>query len=515
MAINKISVILIKANTAIEDIIKDGCTSEQLGAGTFYYKPSFQRPPKWVNSFFNNTLQNEARLRTSSVQGALLVNRDYEGITRCFVICFGYGRNIINPNAIEERFGLITTLNSVDAENLRSIDINSLEAIPKTNRIQSSKLSGIPNFNIDIEKDLLKAVTGKCTIEPLGKNISGADPLCISTHVDIDSIGDVLDIAYRQYKRETYKEHFDWIDHIAVIKSSEIINQLDAILLEKLNALELDKIWMAVPDVVDWDVIHELKLNSRGSACDDIDIQSVLTDVYGNTINNIGQLKSKYVKAYNADGSEISKWTYHKCLYAEIELANEQYIINNGKWYRINTDFVQMINDFYASATISDIQLPNYSHSNEGEYNEAAVNTSEMFLCMDKKLISTGVSQNNIEFCDIYTSEKQMIHIKRYGGSSVLSHLFNQGLVSANLFITKQFRVKLNQKLEERWIVPTDAKIKVDEYEVIFGIINKINEERPSIPFFSKITFKNIASTLSNYGYKVSLKRILDVTQNV
>lgn len=58
--------------------------------------------------------------------------------------------------------------------------------------------------------------------------------------------------------------------------------------------------------------------------CDDIDIQSVLTDVYGNTINNIGQLKSKYVKAYNADGSEISKWTYHKCLYAEIELANEQ-----------------------------------------------------------------------------------------------------------------------------------------------------------------------------------------------
>lgn len=62
------------------------------------------------------------------------------------------------------------------------------------------------------------------------------------------------------------KSILDWIDHIAVIKSSEIINQLDAILLEKLNALELDKIWMAVPDVVDWDVIHELKLNSRGSA---------------------------------------------------------------------------------------------------------------------------------------------------------------------------------------------------------------------------------------------------------
>lgn len=70
-----------------------GALLSNLELAPFDYKPSFQRPPKWVNSFFNNTLQNEARLRTSSVQGALLVNRDYEGITRCFVICFGYGRN--------------------------------------------------------------------------------------------------------------------------------------------------------------------------------------------------------------------------------------------------------------------------------------------------------------------------------------------------------------------------------------------------------------------------------------
>lgn len=72
------------------------------------------------------------------------------------------------------------------------------------------------------------------------------------------------------------------------------------------------------------------------------------------------------------------------------------------------------------------------------------------FCAVDKKLISTGVSQNNIEFCDIYTSEKQMIHIKRYGGSSVLSHLFNQGLVSANLFITKQFESKIKPKIRRK-----------------------------------------------------------------
>lgn len=310
-------------------------------------------------------------------------------------------------------------------------------------------------------------------------------------------------------------KQFGWIDHIAIIKSPETTDSLNTILLEKLNNNDLDKIWMAVPDVIDWDVIHELKLTSRGDACDDIDIHTVLSEVYENQIGSIAELKNKYAKAYNADGSEIHKWAYYKCLYAEIELSNEQYIINNGKWYRINTDFVGAINDFYNNATISDIELLEYSHSNEGEYNEAATNASREFISMDRKLISTGIARNEIEFCDIYTRQKQIIHIKRYGGSSVLSHLFNQGLVSANLFLTSPFRIELNSKLEADWRVSVNARIDANDYEIIFGIISKYNDERPSIPFFSKITFKNIASTLNNYGYKVSLKRILDTTQNV
>src|SRR2546425_6910223 len=37
-------------------------------------------------------------------------------------------------------------------------------------------------------------------------------------------------------------------------------------------------------------------------------------------------------------------------------------------------------------------------------------------------LFRSGYSR--VEFCDLYTDSQDIIHIKRYGGSSVLSHLF-------------------------------------------------------------------------------------------
>jgi uncharacterized protein (TIGR04141 family) len=39
-----------------------------------------------------------------------------------------------------------------------------------------------------------------------------------------------------------------------------------------------------------------------------------------------------------------------------------------------------------------------------------------------------------IEFCDLYSAAKQIIHVQRYGASSTLSHLFSKGLVSGTLF---------------------------------------------------------------------------------
>lgn len=55
------------------------------------------------------------------------------------------------------------------------------------------------------------------------------------------------------------------------------------------------------------------------------------------------------------------------------------------------------------------------------------------FLLMDRRLISYGGGRSRIEFCDVLTDDGKRIHIKRYSGSATMSHLFNQGLVSASM----------------------------------------------------------------------------------
>ena len=103
-----------------------------------------------------------------------------------------------------------------------------------------------------------------------------------------------------------------------------------------------------------------------------------------------------------------------------------------------------------------------------------------------------------------------MIHVKKYGGSQVIGHLFNQGLVSARMLFDQSFRTEVNNRLPDGWDVPMDG-FTPRHYEVVYGIISKKRDERPHIPFFSKVVFHDIYHTLTGFGYGVSLKAIYNV----
>lgn len=147
-------------------------------------------------------------------------------------------------------------------------------------------------------------------------------------------------------------------------------------------------------------------------------------------------------------------------------------------------------------------------HGRMNIYNqEVCKSNPQRYFLMDRKTIRMGGTP--IEFCDIYTSDRQFVHVKKYSGSSVLSHLFFQGAVSAENFFNKEYREKVNEKLEDGFKVPTE-RITSSDYEVVFAIAkdNLQEGERPEIPFFSKVSFRSVVSRLRNFGYKVTLKGI-------
>src|SRR5690606_19414169 len=123
--------------------------------------------------------------------------------------------------------------------------------------------------------------------------------------------------------------------------------------------------------------------------------------------------------------------------------------------------------------------------------------------------IRYGGGASQIEFCDLFVRKRTMLHVKRYGGSSVLSHLFAQGVVSATLFLQDpEFRRGIRQTLPRahRAAVP-ERRPRVEHFEVGFAIVSR-SPGGLVLPFFSKVNLRNAARTLAGFGYRVTLTKI-------
>lgn len=154
--------------------------------------------------------------------------------------------------------------------------------------------------------------------------------------------------------------------------------------------------------------------------------------------------------------------------------------------------------------------LPEYEDENEEKYNKRVVNSApEEFALLDKENIRLPDAASPVEPCDIFRKEKELIHVKRYGGSSVLSHLFNQGLVSGELLQRELiFRKEFNQKLPGNLKIDRiEERPKPNEYTIVFAIISE-QEDGIDLPFFSKISLKHAVNRLEAFGHNVKLAKV-------
>ena len=67
------------------------------------------------------------------------------------------------------------------------------------------------------------------------------------------------------------------------------------------------------------------------------------------------------------------------------------------------------------------------------------------------------------------------------------------------------FRNEVNKKMET--LVFEDDFIP-NQYTVVLAIITKTNDERPKIPFFSKVSIQYAIDGLRRKGYNVEIKNI-------
>lgn len=487
------------------------------GEGRLFVKRSNAHLPDWVR-FFSPQIEGRSFGLARSVSAVLMLDAD----DRSFAITFGPGgRFLLDNTMVEERFGLLAVLNSIPDNRLRSIDKTAFDALATHSRVQTSREASAMEFGLDVERDLVRAVTGSPDDPELGHRLQGVDSLMASVRIELGDLPELLCNYLARYRSTNYRRNFPWIDHIAEVKNTVLRQHLDERLLETIQRFDSESCWLAVPEIVDWDRIHRFRYGKRrrNPTHHDIDLSVWIAELIDTTKHlrtpddiDLKLLSNRKVFGLDGDGREVAQWSIYKCLNAEIEGDDDNaYLISAGKWYRVARNFVQGVNRDFDQIPRFDQAMPEYSHESEESYNESVAQADpSAFALLDKQNIPYGGGPSRIEFCDLYTGDGDIIHVKRYGGSNVLSHLFSQGTVSGELFwMQADFREAVNQRLPESHQIQDHAlQPRVGEYQVVFAIVSQQAGDDLTLPFFSRLNLRAAARRLRGFGYRVSIAKI-------
>lgn len=485
--------------------IRDGRTL----IGRLYIERSHLRPPKWLSYFGDNDELVDLRLVSASASAVLLVQR----ANRVFAVVFGYGRYMLQEGVTEPRFGLRVALNAAQPDQLRSIDHKRLDAVPRLTREQLSKGAGMEQFGLNVERDMLRALTGKPIDKTLGSLLSGADQLAVSGGPSLKELPLQLDRYLVLSKKKSYREEFAWVDNIKELSDPDLKDELDEALVAQLAADSEAPIWLSAPDLIEWGSGPQFQYTTEKSAksFDDLDIADYFQQQSSLTNLTAERLRSDRVFLVDAETGDVSSsWTVYHCLLAEIALGRRRFVLNEGKWYEIDPTFLTDVASAIAGIPATKAPLPNAAPGEtEPSYNKRAFATGGMaFALLDAQPIRYP-GRGQVEVCDLYWQDKAFIHVKRYGASSALSHLFSQGTVSAQLFqADPRFRADFCNKLPatHKWGTPADP-VRTQDFEIGYAIIKK-GASPLNLPFFSKVNLRNAAALLHSFGYRVTLTTI-------
>jgi uncharacterized protein (TIGR04141 family) len=188
----------------------------------------------------------------------------------------------------------------------------------------------------------------------------------------------------------------------------------------------------------------------------------------------------------------------------------------DGNWYEIGDQYVESAKHEIArlfrdqpSLDLPPWYLP--SGRDEGDYNAHVPCVRPGYVCLDKnKRVRDplGPSRSSLEICDLFGPDRELIHVKRDKGSAPLSHLFSQGLVSAQTLrygpneARERFAAEILRLGRGRILDPGFRPKKV-----VFAILMKDGKKLTADTLypFSQVTLAHVARVLGTYDIEVEV----------
>ena len=411
--------------------------------------------PAWQR-FVQDALALQDFARSSLSLGAIIFDAiDYQNTTRWLAWTFGSGSRALKRSATDPRFGLLVALNALAAghvsddnepsshKGVKLSDLRYRQRGPYAQQTGHRSTRGIPlsGFRMDPQSDLLSAVGGH-TADPMLVDVLGGRS--VRFRADVSNLDDLTRLEAQIVQRsidDAYRAEFAWVDNVTLIEDEDVIATLRTELANQV-------LQTPVPPTVDVILPDDLL-----DVDDTRSIQYVLppkkwqtqADSTTLTVSQVAYLLRKHGEGHETDGladelrfldasrSLIGSQTIFECLSAELSLAGYEYIAYDGDFYRVEPGFVRNIDAEIETIQEARCKLPCYEGSDERTFNtKVGAECSNDFVVLDRSLIYLA-NQTGVESCDMVGRPGTLIHVKRRGKSSTLSHLFMQAVNSCEL----------------------------------------------------------------------------------
>lgn len=438
---------------------------------------------------------------------------------RFFSITYGYGRSMLNDLKIVRNFGLKVAANLIDKDKIRSMNITSIEDVIVSSQRQSSIYASQDIFDLDTRKNLLQSVSGAPSQESVATFLVGTDSLVASRKMSITDIKESIDYYFSSYKKDDYKNNgFSWLDNILEVREKNLKSDLDNQLYLEITTGNYPTI--APNTLLDWENIEGFFLTGTGKREKEFSIE-IDSNAYFSTIGKnksnssfISSLKrNKLVTKYKDTDEERIVGSLYSSLIFEINYNKEKYILCYGSWYKINKKFFNTIKTEIDNIvdTMLPIVLLASNGQSEGDFNKAFSASHPDYYILDKEMYhGDSYGRSSVEVADIVTKDKKLIHVKKGGSSSKLSHLFSQGVVSATI-LAQDIKMKkfINKKCGCKILNLSETN---NELEIVFAILDKRVKggvkNSDILPFFSMVNLFNAIQQLKSMGFKYSILKI-------
>jgi uncharacterized protein (TIGR04141 family) len=421
---------------------------------------------------------------------------------------------MLKKKSYVRNFGVRVVLNSVNPDDLQSIDTATFDEITIHSRTQTSKTTDITSFGIDTLRDYLRSVAGYANDEKFENIMQGKDSLNFRRKIEFCNLGKVCNEVYKKYNSKEYKKDFSWYDKYRVINDPSLKESLNKKLIENIINKKTEKIYLAPPEIVEWENIGGFSFTPKGTIYNELNLED-----YYNYLENrdmdIQKTKNYKIFVWNSDQTDIIyKWRLFDSIVFETRYEENIYTLTIGEWIKIDKSFAQKVETYVKNIPNSELDFPNCKiNENEDHYNERVGEEYEDFICIHPGTIYLS-RYDKVELCDLFTKKGEFIHVKPWRKSATLSHLFAQGRVSAESFLQdNEFRKKAYDIIQNKNISDENninkERINPEDYEIVYAII--YSDERTlhkRLPFFSKLNMMQSVKHLKDLRFNVSKAKI-------